>query len=71
VGVVQRKKNDEWKRAGTKRWTVLSGPNTRLFYGKTAQGRLRSGTYRVLLVASDAAGNASTEVRRRFGVDRG
>ena len=71
VGVVQRRRNAEWTRVGTKSWTVRAGANTRKFYGKTAQTRLRSGTYRVLLVATDAAGNASTEVRRRFHVDRG
>ncbi len=71
VGVVQLKRKGEWKRVGTKRWSVRSGANTRLFYGKTAQGRLRSGAYRVLLVATDAAGNASAQVRRRFRVDRG
>jgi len=38
---------------------------------RTAQARLRSGRYRVLFVATDAAGNASAEVRRRFQVDRG
>ncbi len=71
VGVVQRRRNAAWTRVGIKRWTVRAGANTRKFYGKTAQTRLRSGTYRVLLVATDAAGNASTEVRRRFQVDRG
>ena len=71
VGVVQRRRNAAWTRVGIKSWTVLAGANTRKFYGKTAQTRLRSGTYRVLLVATDAAGNASTEVRRRFQVDRG
>jgi subtilisin-like proprotein convertase family protein len=71
VGRVQRKRNDGWKHVGTKSWTVLAGANTRSFYGRAAQARLRSGTYRVLLVATDAAGNASAEVRRRFTVDRG
>ena len=71
VGVVQLRRKGDWNRVGTKRWSVRAGANTRLFYGKTAQGRLRSGSYRVLLVATDAAGNASAEVRRRFHVDRG
>ena len=71
VGVVQRRRNGEWTRAGTKSWTVRGGANTRKFYGRTAQARLRSGRYRVLFVATDAAGNASAEVRRRFQVDRG
>ena len=69
--MVERKRNDEWKRVGIKRWSVQPGANNRLFYGRTAQGRLRSGRYRVLFVATDAAGNASAEVRRRFQVDRG
>ena len=70
-GLVQRKKAGKWKRVGTKHWSVRAGTNTRIFYGKAAQRRLRSGAYRVLLVATDAAGNASVEVRRRFRVDRG
>ena len=71
VGVVQRKKAGQWKRVGTKHWSVLAGTNTRLFYGKAAQRRLRLGKYRVLLVATYAAGNASAEVRQRFRVHRG
>ena len=71
LGLVQRKKDAGWARAGAKRWTVRAGANTRLVYGKTAHGRLRSGRYRLLLVATDLAGNASSEVRLRFSVDRG
>ncbi len=47
VGVVERRRSDEWKRVGIKRWSVQPGANDRLFYGRTAQGRLRSGRYRV------------------------
>ena len=59
VGVVQRRRDGTWRSVGTKQWSVQVGRNKRLFYGKTAQQRLTTGTYRVLLTATDAAGNAS------------
>ena len=70
VGEVQRKKNGRWNDVGEKSWSLRAGANDRSFYGKAAQRRLASGKYRVLLTATDAAGNVSAEVRLRFRVDR-
>ena len=70
-GVVQRKRDGRWRAVGTKRWSVQAGANTKTFYGKTSEQRLRSGTYRVRLVATDPAGNASVTTSIRFRVDRG
>jgi len=71
AGVVQRRRDGRWRTVGTKRWSMQAGDNTRLFYGKTAQQRLRTGTYRALLTATDPAGNASAVATLRFRVDRG
>ena len=71
LGIVQRKKNGEWRWVGKKRWSAQIGKNSRLFYGKTQQQRLEGGRYRVLLTAADAAGNASAVATVRFRIDRG
>ena len=70
TGVVQRKRGGAWRAVGSKRWSVSAGANTRTFYGKTPEQRLRSGRYRVRLTATDAAGNASAATAIRFRVDR-
>ena len=71
AGVVQRKRDGRWRPVGTKHWFVQAGANTEKFYGKTSEQRLRTGRYRVLLTATDPAGNASATTTIRFRVDRG
>ncbi len=71
AGVVQRRREGKWQAVGTKRWSLAAGANTRTFYGKTSERRLRSGAYRVRLVATDPAGNSSATTSIRFRVDRG
>ena len=71
AGVVQRKTGGRWKTVGRKQWSVVAGANTEKLYGKAAQPRLMTGTYRVRLVATDAAGNASATTTIGFRVDRG
>ena len=70
VGVVQRRRNGEWRQTGAKRWSVQAGENTKTFFGKVEELRLRSGRYRVVLTATDAAGNSSSRTTLRFSVDR-
>ena len=70
-GVVQRKRDGRWRAVGSKRWSVAVGANTKTFYGKTSEQRLKSGTYRVRLTATDPAGNTSATTTIRFRVDRG
>ncbi len=53
AGVVQRRREGRWRAVGTKRWSLRAGANDRVFYGKTAEQRLTSGTYRVRLTATD------------------
>ena len=69
-GVVQRRRDGRWRGVGTKHWSVAAGANDRRFYGKTSEQRLRSGTYRVRLTATDPAGNTSATTTLRFRVDR-
>ncbi len=57
-----------WKRLGRKQWSVGRGANTEKLYGKAAQLRLTPGTYRILVVATDAAGNTSTTTTAGFRV---
>ena len=71
AGVVQRRREGRWRAVGTKRWSLRAGANDRVFYGKTAEQRLTSGTYRVRLTATDPAGNTSATTTIRFRVDRG
>ncbi len=59
VGRIAFRKNGTWRAVGAKRWTAKAGSNTLRFYGKVAERRLKTGTYRVRLVATDAAGNTS------------
>ena len=70
AGVLERRRHGTWRRVGTKHWFVQAGANDEKFYGRAAQRRLRSGTYRVLLTATDPAGNASGPTTLRFVVDR-
>ena len=70
AGVVQRRREGRWRAVGTKRWSLRAGANDRVFYGKTAEQRLTSGTYRVRLTATDLAGNTSASTTIRFRVDR-
>jgi len=69
VAVVQRKTAHGWKRAVRKRSAVERGANTEKLFGKAAQLRLKPGKYRVRLVATDAAGNASATTTAAFRVD--
>ena len=71
VGVVERRRPDgQWREVGTKRWSLAAGRSSKTFYGQAAQQRLTSGRHRVRLVATDAAGNASSPVVLRFRVGR-
>ncbi len=70
VGVVQHKTARGWKRVARKQWSVERGANTEKLYGKAAQPRLEPGTYRVRLVATDPAGNASATTTAGFRVRR-
>ena len=71
VGRVAVRKNGAWRPVGDKRWMAKAGSNTLRFYGKVAERRLKTGAYRVRLVATDAAGNTSRPVTLGFRVDRG
>ncbi len=71
AGVVQLRRKGTWRAVGTKRWSVQAGANDRIFYGRTSEQRLRTGTYRVRLVATDPAGNSSATATIGFRVDRG
>ena len=71
VGSVQRRTARGWERVARKQWPVERGANAEKLYGKAAQRRLKSGTYRVRLVATDAAGNTSSTSTVRFRVARG
>ena len=69
VGVVERRKqNGQWREIGAKRWSLQAGRSSKTFYGQAAQLRLDTGKHRVRLVATDAAGNASSPVVLRFRV---
>lgn len=71
VGGVALRKDGSWHAVGVKRWGAKAGRNNLPFYGKTAERRLKTGTYRVRLVATDPEGNSSRRVTLRFHVDRG
>ncbi len=71
TGVVQRRVHGRWKTAGRKQWDVTLGANVEKLYGKAAQSRLRPGSYRVRLTATDSAGNRSATTVISFRVDRG
>ena len=69
VGVVERRRtNGHWRQVGTKSWSLVVGRSSKTFYGKAARLRLDAGKHRVRLVATDAAGNASSPVVVRFRV---
>ena len=69
IGVVERRRpNGRWREVGTKHWSLAVGRSSKTFYGQAAQQRLASGKHRVRLVATDAAGNASSPVVLRFRV---
>ena len=63
----QRKRGARFRRAGTLRVpTAHAGLNTVRFQGRLSRRkRLRLGTYRVVIGATDAAGNRSTPRRSK------
>ena len=67
-GVVQRKRDGRWRVIATKRWSVAAGANEKTFFSKAQGMRLRPGTYRLRLSATDPAGNASATTTLRFTV---
>ncbi len=71
VGTVQRKRGSgSWRSVGHRSWKLTAGANKKKLYGSVSQRRLSTGKYRVVLVATDLAGNPSTPHRLRFRVDR-
>ena len=71
VGKVFRRDDGRWRKTDTKRWRVEPGQSTLRFCGQAAQRLLEDGAYKVRLIATDAAGNASKPVTVRFRVDGG
>lgn len=59
-----------WVRTGKKlKQTGVAGPNVKSFSAKSIRKKgLKPGTYRIGLVATDAAGNASTQALAKFRV---
>jgi hypothetical protein len=72
--ITRGSRTGRWLRAGTFVRPGVAGPNAVRFTGRLrmrGQARaLRTGRYRIALVATDAAGNASAPERRRFRVIR-
>jgi Tol biopolymer transport system component len=62
----QRKRGARFRRAGTLRRAAHAGLNTLRFQGRVSRRkRLRPGTYRVMIGATDAAGNRSAPRRSK------
>jgi hypothetical protein len=59
-----------WVAAGTLRRSGIAGVNRVRFSGRIGRRALRAGTYRLILRATDAAGNVAKAKPRRLRVVR-
>ena len=67
---IQRKSRTRYRRVGTLRRSGVKGPNRIRFTGRIGRRALRAGGYRVVIRATDAAGNRSAPRATRFRLVR-
>jgi hypothetical protein len=67
---IKRKGKSRYRSVGHFTQSAAAGPNERRFRAKIRARRLRPGTFKALLLASDAAGNRSASKTIRFRVVR-
>lgn len=61
---------NRYSNAGTLRASASAGPNKLALTGKIGRRSLTPGAYRLILTATDPAGQRSTPIRRTFTVLR-
>jgi hypothetical protein len=66
-----KRRRARWVKAGSFAVQGAAGANRKKFSGRIGRRRLRPGSYRLSLVATDAAGNRSVPKRLAFRVTRG
>jgi subtilisin-like proprotein convertase family protein len=65
---VERRVGRRWRRAASLKQSGRPGVNRKAFSGRVGRKALRRGTYRLVVVAVDAAGNRATAKPRRFQI---